>query len=256
MARKIGNCHSCRRAIYDVEGPADACGCDDGVLATLTLREGGEIPHTPTIVQGRTGRGRPNANGDVLPDLDPEMLMSASGRSELANAKAHTHRAAEPFYSPQLDDDFLGGSEVMASAFDISFEQPEEAWPADLPRPTTPSRDRFRVDRGLPSREPFNGRMASGPSDGQVVGRVGQRGQSVPRHPTAEEVRRDIQEWNRLEEAHRAYVAPPPQQEARVVATTRPAGTRPLETRPVDRTKIPTALERLGRTDFEDDPFT
>jgi len=202
------------------------------------------------------GKGRPNANGDVLPDLDPEMLMSSLGRSELAGARAFvtSHQVTYPPGGPiEVEDLAVAFERVLPGGeFDISFEQEEMNWPEGLARPTTPTRDRFRVDRGVPVREPFQGRMASGPSDGQVVGRVSQRGQPMLRHPTAEEVRRDVQEWTQLEQAHNTHIASL-RQEARVV---RPTGTRPLESRPVDRSKIPTALERLGRPDFDDDPFT
>ena len=254
MPRKLGSCNSCRRPIYDAEGPSDACGCDEGCLTTLFLREGGAgiPPHTPEPPR-RAALRAPNRNGDQLPDLDPGMFLSAAGRAEMAGAQmvVTNHRVAYPPGSSVEVEDLDVGFEPITSGLDISFEQEEMDWPRDLPRPTTPSRDRFRVDRGAPVREPFAGRMASGPSGGQVVGRVGQRGQAMPRPPTAEEVRRDVQEWTQLEQAHNTHLASL-RQEARVV---RPVGSQPVVSRPVDRSKIPTALERLGRADFDDDPF-
>lgn len=258
MPRKLGSCPSCRGAIYDVEGLSDACGCDDGVLTTLTLRSGG------TPVRARVANGRANRNGDVLPELDFTMFLSRSAQAEIAGAQHLGISMGTRVPIEAADEDYFVPAQ---GGLDISFEQPEEAWPAGLARPTTPTRDRFRVDRGAPARAPFQGRMASGPSDGEVVGRVGAPlGRPQPVYEVGRErpvewvpgrpvvsAREEAAEWASLERAHNTHIASL-RQEARVVQP-RPAGTRPLESRPVDRTKIPTALERLGRVDFDDDPF-
>jgi len=233
MPQELGRCSGCRQPIYASEGPSDACRCDDGVFETLMVREG-RTPTTPT--QER----RPNRNGDVLPDLDPLILLSATGRAEMASAQhyATQYRGNWPEDRGLVaEDPGVKFSRISPEGFDISFEQEEVAWPVDLARPTTPTRERFRVDRGLPVREPFQGRIASGQSDGQVVGRVGQRGVAL----------RQILYDDSMELMAERQTAP------RVGS--HPAGTRPLESRPVDRTKIPTALERLGKVDFDDDPF-
>ena len=213
--RQLGKCGACGCAIYDREGASGACSCDDGVLTTILLRDG-----TPV---------RANQNGDQLPDLPVELLMSRTALAEVAGARAfadHRHRDADPF---DLNLDNL--DVTFASAGDISFDLDDSTWPADLNRPTTPSRDRFRVDR-VPVRAPFQGRLASGPSDGEVVGRVGQRlGQPQP-----------AQRW-----VDRGS-------DRVVVATITPSKAPPRPTQP--SRPAPSALERLGSLDIgSKDPF-
>lgn len=260
MPSKLGWCHSCRGSIYDVDGPGDACGCDDGILTTLTLRDGG----TPTRVASSTPvpTRRPNLNGDELPDLDPNIFLDDLYRRGLISAQTLMGDLGFPAESLTLPVRTAGRVplEVQFDTLEMDGTGGDD-WPAGLARPVAPSRDRFRVDQGAPVRAPFQGRIAAGQSEGRVVGRVGE---PMGRPQPNLEIGRDAPvEWiptqasNRMTAVERQMAAQMEDAANRTVARQRSTGSRPVTTQPapVDRSKIPTALERLGRVDFDDDPF-
>lgn len=218
MPKKLGACTACRRPIYSSDGPADACGCDDGVLNTLQLREG-----TP-VTQLR----RANGNGDALPMIDMFLFLSPAGQAELAGAQATLTR-----YDVTYPEDSVLVEETpfVEESLGISFDAPE--FP-DYPTARPNREGRFRVDHGLPAREPFAGRVASGPSDGRVVGRVGQIGREVPVYTIGQENPVD-------------YI--PAQQHSTPLPVVRPLSTRR------DPVPVRTALERLGEIEINEDPF-
>jgi len=243
MAVKLGSCPSCRHSIYNVEGQADACGCDEGVMATLLLREGkGQATPRPRTASMKSPT--PNRNGDQLPDLDITMFMSASARAELEGARGYNTSAHVPvsravdepsFWNTAATTVAGAGSGSGSGMDDFEFSSGDDI---EFPMAQVDRPGRFRVDRGAPTPAPWRREVSSGPSDGQVVGRLGQQ-RGLPQ-PV-----RDV--------PGRGY----DNQDARVVATTRP-GTRPLTSRPspVSHAKIPTALERLGSIEIGDDPFS
>jgi hypothetical protein len=107
----------------------------------------------------------------------------------------------------------------------------------EFPRAPADRPGRYRVDRGAPEPPVWRRDRVEGPSDGRVVGRVGQ-GIGQVREPLA-------------------YAPPPraPAQESRVVVVTNRSG-QALPVRPSRPVRVPTALERLGSVDIGDDPFS
>ena len=131
----------------------------------------------------------------VLPDIPLEqlsqLLQSPAGRQELANAvlartsstpravvaqerSVHGWQGRTSFerqreeITAQIERD----AELYMTEYDLS---PGEDF-ADVPRPSRGREaTRFRVDRGLPAREPFNRTVESGPQGGpmRAVGQVG-----------------------------------------------------------------------------------
>lgn len=247
MAVKLGTCPHCIHPIYREEGVPDACDCDEGVWETLRLRE-------PTPAARTASQKMPNMNGDVLPDLDITMFMSASARAEMEGARGfRASRGAEPF--DKADQELNAyeeatiwntSADVEASGLDFEFSTGDDI---DLPQAAADRPGRYRVDRGAPEPSPWARTVASGPSDGRVVGRVGQgvgRPQRARPEPVYEIGREEPVEW---------LPARAPAQESRVVAVTSREGTRPLVSRPTPAAKVPTAYERLGSIEIGDDPF-
>ncbi len=243
MSRKLGTCSSCRQPIYSEDGPRDACACDDGVLTTLDLREG--TPVAPV---------RANRNGDVLPELDLTLFMSPQARSELAAALEQSRfrpsiSMGATVASAEIELTEDGGFydetplEGSANPFDISFDTGEE-WASDLPRPVQGARQgSFRVDRPVEHR-PFSGRVASGPSDGVVVGRVGQ-----PARPQMRQIER-IFEVGREGSVEMLPRSAPVEQVSRALPAPRPVARVEKPSGPVTP-----ALQRLGSVKIGGDPF-
>lgn len=224
MSVKLGACPFCLHPIYKAEGQADACDCDEGVLETIRLREATPKPRTAS--QKTLTR-----DGRELPELDITMLMSASALAELQGARAYS-MSSKVAAEPELDMELLVQE---GSPFDIEFSTGEEM---DLPQAPAERVGRFRVDRGRPETPAWSRERVGGPSDGRVVGQVGTPlGRPQPRF--------ERETWE-----------PPPRpsaQEAVVVTNRREA--RVLSPRPARPANVPTALERLGSLEINDDPF-
>jgi hypothetical protein len=162
--------------------------------------------------------------------IDMSLFLSPAGQAELAGAQAILTK-----YNATYPEDSVLVEEIpfVEESLGISFDAPE--FP-DYPTARPNRESRFRVDHGLPVREPFAGRVASGPSDGRVVGRVGQIGRSTPVYSIGQENPVD-------------YIPAHQSTPLEVVASSRPLSTRQ---NPVP---VRTALERLGEIEISEDPF-
>ena len=156
--------------------------------------------------------------------------------------------------TPELDDAALGsmwdegGLVVADGGLDFEFTTGDDI---DFPQAPADRPGRYRVDQGAPPSQPWRRDMTGGPSDGRVVGRVGQGiGQAARPAP------RPI--YSVGQEGPVGFEPPPrtPAQEARVVAVTNRREGQVLPVRPARPVKVPTALERLGSVDVGDDPFS
>lgn len=231
-----------------------------------------------------------------LPDLDPTMLLSAAGRSELQNAEAYNttpwapptaggfstidarNRVASerpqgtttiptaPAPTVDLTALFMT-SEAAAQAelsgevvesnysslsgadddFPIQFADEIQFSAEDIPGTGAPNESvRFQLGREAPRATPFYSReVHGGRSDGQVVSRIGSDGHF---HPT--------EAPTTMSQPPRPVVPAP--RSNNNWGSTRVAGTRTLPTGPaaappVDRSSIPSKMQRLMKGGLFDD---
>lgn len=222
---QIDMCGSCHHPIFDRDGVAGACGCDDGIYNTLLARQRFENGMKPMVRQASMPRVQSNAA-----DLDPFMFLSPAARRELDAAKQERNipRPAAGQGRPHaMTDDATDGFLDLAledapQADDFEFGSGEDI---DIPDGPLPSgAGRFRVDRP-PPRTPFVATRVPGPQGGPMreVGRVGrfalmveQDMQQAPAPQTATimsvansrgvvpQVRQDAEKLNAAQQAKRA----------------------------------------------------
>lgn len=249
MPTSIGPCPSCGNGMYLESGVPGACACEEGTLRTLLAQARQDrlsartAPSPGTVVMARVNPGQPNRNGDVLPPLTAEMLLSATGRSEFHEAQGRrtaslsmgTMVERDPGLSPQemrrvagmnpddppdldpsmwLPRDMQDGPYSLDPASQyIAEDRMPISFADDVPledRPrVTPSAGiearRFRADHGPPRYEPFDSRMAPSGQDGRVVAqRTGRGFAPVEGVSRSEAVRAD-----RAARTERAAVAMP-----------------------------------------------
>jgi hypothetical protein len=187
-----------------------------------------------------------------LPDLTPEMLLSPSARREYEAAVQSQER---PMYRGSVEEtgsasDWATGLDLEAPVddFGVTFEPVDVP---DGPRPTTSREDtRFRVDRGTPVYRRFDASMQSGPQGGpmQEVGRVGRFPVLAERPLTRSDRRHPAESVEALRQAMGGrYIEDSPEPP------------RPVKVeKPIDRSKLPTAYDRLTSNFLDDaeDPFS
>lgn len=163
---------------------------------------------------------------DQLPDLDPMILMSASGRRELEAAQA----AVAPFEGsyqiseaelhaaeqrlPDLYREMALAQERQLSASFEGFELGVDFAEEEVPNRGLPNeRFRFQVGRESPPRHPVQQGVRSGPSDGEIVSRrrADGRFQPVRRLVGANQGLAEAYSSPRISPTSKAAEAPPPQ---------------------------------------------
>lgn len=175
---QIDMCGSCRHPIFDRDGVAGACGCDDGIYNTLLARQRYENGMKPMVRQASTSPvPRIQANAA---DLD-FMFLSPAGRRELEAAQQERNipRPAAGQGRPHaMTEDATDGIFDLAledapQADDFEFGSGEDIELQDGPHPSMAPR--FRVDRPPPPRTPFMANRVPGPQGGPMreAGRVG-----------------------------------------------------------------------------------
>ncbi len=105
MPNALDRCSSCQQPVYAEEGVPGGCDCPDHdfrvLLAQQRLRNNAGNQDFMSVVMAST----PN-----LSDVDPDILMSAAGRSEFEAAQSLVRSAAPPVrgraqYAAMFDDD-------------------------------------------------------------------------------------------------------------------------------------------------------
>ncbi len=202
MPSPIDKCSSCRLPVYEEDNVSGGCGCAERPLRLL-LAERRRENAREGIVDTTYSPGLRAAAG--LPDLNPEMLMSAEGRAEFQAAQTMRDPVrGRPRFAAMIDDDQSfepptpevnleamwmqnsgipyepGESPVTSSSNDFGFDSYD--YQIDINEEATPRYGgrvggaRFRVDRPLEPRPSFSpGRPEPGPQGGNMreVGRSG-----------------------------------------------------------------------------------